>query len=73
MGRVIDVQFVPGQRPATADHIEALDSSLEDWRLSIPQELQYSSDEGNSSIWASLLYLAYKYVSLPLSRIDPGD
>ena len=59
MGRVIDVQFVPGQRPITSDHIDILDMSLEEWKSGIPSDMQYC-EEGTASIWTCLLHLAYK-------------
>lgn len=59
VGRVIDVHFVPGQHPATSDHILILDISLKEWKNSLPSDMQYS-EEGSATIWTCLLHLAYK-------------
>jgi hypothetical protein len=60
VGRIIDLHFVPGQQPATEEEIQDLDTSLELWKNSLPDGMQYSSDEGSASIWTCLLHLAYK-------------
>lgn len=48
--------------------MESLDNALEAWKDSLPQSMRFLSDETNTSVWACLLHLAYKYASTPLYR-----
>jgi hypothetical protein len=68
LGRIIDLHFVPGQQPATEDEIQDLDNSLELWKNSLPDGMQYSSDEGSASIWKCLLHLAYNHLRILIHR-----
>ncbi|KAF4122205.1 acyl-CoA dehydrogenase [Geosmithia morbida] len=71
LGRVIDVQFVPGQRPATLDEVHRLDSSLEEWKASLPHDMQYPNDDGGeASIWTCLLHSAYNYFRILIHRAN---
>jgi len=70
LGRVIDVQFVPGQKMHHVDHIPELDARLEEWRSSLPPEMQYSSDDGSSSIWTCLLHFAYNHLRILIHRTN---
>lgn len=62
MGRIIDLQFSPGQPASTAADVEGLDTALEAWRNSLPESMRCATDEGSESVWTCLLHLAYKYV-----------
>lgn len=66
VGRIIDLHFVPGRTGSKAKDVESLDNALEAWKDSLPQSMRFLSDETNTSVWACLLHLAYKYAPISL-------
>ncbi|KAJ6439799.1 cutinase transcription factor 1 alpha [Purpureocillium lavendulum] len=71
LGRIIDLQFSPGQPASTAEDVEGLDKALEAWRNTLPESMRCATDEGSESVWTCLLHLAYnRYASAMLTRRD---
>ncbi|KAH6896678.1 N-terminal binuclear Zn cluster-containing/DNA binding domain-containing protein [Thelonectria olida] len=63
LGRVIDVQFLPGRPPSTAEQVKELDRLLEAWKQGLPDV-----EDGNASVWSHLLHLAYNHVRILIHR-----
>lgn len=70
VGRIIDLHFVPGRTGSKAKDVESLDNALEAWKDSLPQSMRFLSDETNTSVWACLLHLAYKYAPISPSPLQ---
>ncbi|KAK5995337.1 Cutinase transcription factor 1 beta [Cladobotryum mycophilum] len=68
LGKVIDLHFVPGRSPPTANEIEELNKSLQEWRDGLPIVMRRLSEEGPDSVWACLLHLAYNHLRLLIHR-----
>ncbi|PNH31795.1 hypothetical protein VD0002_g1682 [Verticillium dahliae] len=70
LGRIIDLHYVPGKRPSTSEQVKSLDTSLETWKKSLPNDVREDADEGGSSVWASLLHLSYNHLKILIHRDD---
>ncbi|GJN71818.1 cutinase transcription factor 1 alpha [Purpureocillium lilacinum] len=68
LGRIIDLQFSPGQPASTAADVEGLDTALEAWRNSLPESMRCATDEGSESVWTCLLHLAYNHLRILIHR-----
>jgi hypothetical protein len=58
---------VPGHQRAATEELEHLKTELKAWKDDLPEDLRKMADEGDVSVWCSLLHLAYKSVSTFLS------
>ncbi|KAG7131282.1 Cutinase transcription factor 1 alpha like protein [Verticillium longisporum] len=70
LGRIIDLHYVPGKLPSTSEQVKSLDTSLEAWKKSLPDDVREDADEGGSSVWASLLHLSYNHLKILIHRDD---
>lgn len=68
LGKIIDIHFIPGRTPAAQEGVISLQDSLEEWKESLPVDLRRLSDEGNPSVWACLLHLAYNHLRILIYR-----
>ncbi|KAH8696232.1 fungal-specific transcription factor domain-containing protein [Talaromyces proteolyticus] len=69
LGRVVDIQFAPGsQYKATVEELETVKQDLEEWKGTLPDNMQRGVGEGNSSVWSSLLNLAYNHLRILIHR-----
>lgn len=68
LGKIIDIHFIPGRTPTAQDERMHLQTSLEDWKDSLPVELRRISDEDNPSVWTCLLHLAYNHLRILIHR-----
>ncbi|PTB62367.1 N-terminal binuclear Zn cluster-containing/DNA binding domain-containing protein [Trichoderma citrinoviride] len=71
LGRIIDLHFVPGHASLSStspDTLHDLNASLEAWMASLPEDMKYSPDHGNDSVWACLLHLAYNHLKILIHR-----
>lgn len=68
LGNIIDIHFIPGKTPTAQEEIMHLQSSLENWRDSLPVSLQRISDEDSPSVWMCLLHLAYNHLRILIYR-----
>ncbi|KAL7813209.1 N-terminal binuclear Zn cluster-containing/DNA binding domain-containing protein [Trichoderma aethiopicum] len=71
LGRIIDLHFVPGHASlkwTSPDTLHDLNASLEAWMASLPEDMKYSPDHGNDSVWACLLHLAYNHLKILIHR-----
>ncbi|RNJ59761.1 hypothetical protein D7B24_001486 [Verticillium nonalfalfae] len=70
LGRIIDLHYVPGKLPSTSEQVKSLDTSLEAWKKSLPEDVREDADEGGTSVWASLLHLSYNHLKILIHRDD---
>ncbi|KAF5013617.1 hypothetical protein FDECE_378 [Fusarium decemcellulare] len=68
LGRVIDVHFAPGRQPSSPEQIQDVDEALEEWRASLPEEMNRGVEDGTASVWAHLLHLAYNHLRILIYR-----
>lgn len=68
LGRIIDIHFIPGRTPTAQEEIMHLQTSLEEWKDSLPPELRRISDEDDPSVWTCLLHLAYNHLRILIYR-----
>lgn len=68
LGKIIDKHFIPGRTPGAQGEILNLQTSLEEWKDSLPADLRRISDEDNPSLWACLLHLAYNHLRILIYR-----
>lgn len=68
LGKIIDQHFIPGRTPSAQDEILSLQTSLEEWKDSLPDGLKRISDEDNPSVLACLLHLAYNHLRILVYR-----
>lgn len=68
LGRIIDIHFIPGKTPTAQDEVMHLQTSLDEWKDTLPAELRRISDEDNPSVWACLLHLAYNHLRILIHR-----
>lgn len=68
LGNIIDIHFIPGRTPTAHDEMSNLQTSLEQWRDSLPVELRLVSNDDNPSVWACLLHLAYNHLRILICR-----
>lgn len=68
LGNIIDIHFIPGKTPTAQEEIMHLQSALENWKDSLPINLQRISDEDSPSVWMCLLHLAYNHLRILIYR-----
>lgn len=68
LGNIIDVHFIPGRTPTAQEEIIHLQTSLEEWKDSLPAELRRISAEDDPSVLSCLLHLAYNHLRILIHR-----
>lgn len=68
LGRIIDIHFIPGRIPTAQAEIMHLQTSLEEWKESLPFGSRRLSDEDTPSVWTCLLHLAYNHLRILIYR-----
>lgn len=68
LGKIIDIHFIPGRTPTAQEEIIYLQTSLEEWKESLPAELRRISDEDAPSVLSCLLHLAYNHLRILIYR-----
>lgn len=68
LGKIIDVHFIPGRTPTAQQEITHLQTSLEEWKESLPEELRRISAEDDPSVLSCLLHLAYNHLRILIHR-----
>lgn len=68
LGQIIDVHFIPGRSPTAPPEMLHLQTSLEEWKESLPDELRRISAEDGPSVLSCLLHLAYNHLRILLCR-----
>lgn len=68
LGNIIDVHFIPGRTPTVQEEIMHLQTSLEEWKDSLPGELRRISAEDDPSVLSCLLHLAYNHLRILIYR-----
>ena len=68
LGRIIDIHFIPGRTPSAQEEIMHLQTSLEEWKESLPSGLRKLYDKDHPSVWTYLLHLAYNQLRILIHR-----
>ncbi|KAJ4253785.1 hypothetical protein NW762_010179 [Fusarium torreyae] len=68
VGRVIDLHFAPGRKPSTPEQLREVDDALQNWKSSLPNEMNRGVEDGTASVWGYLLHLAYNHLRILLYR-----
>lgn len=68
LGKIIDVHFIPGRTPTAQEEIIHLQTALEEWKESLPDELRRISAEDDPSVLSCLLHLAYNHLRILIYR-----